>query len=110
MAETVDIIETVKLQAAKNLNKYQDETLRCKNKKVKPREIKVGDLAREIKVGDLVLRRVSKGKMKGNMNNKWEGPFLMTETSRPEACRLRTLDGVDDPYSWNKDMLQNYFV
>jgi hypothetical protein len=26
------------------------------------------------------------------------------------TCRLRTLDGVDDLYSWNKDMLQKYFV
>jgi hypothetical protein len=42
-------------------------------------------------------------KMKGKMNSKWEGPFLVAEMPRPEACRLRTLDGVDDPYSWNKE-------
>jgi hypothetical protein len=69
MAATIDIIETVKLQAATNLNKYQDETQRWKNKKVKPREIKEGDL---------VLWRVPKGKIKGKMNSKWEGPFLVT--------------------------------
>jgi hypothetical protein len=55
MAATVDIIETVKLKAAKNLSKYQDETRRWKKKKVKPREIKEGDL---------VLRRIPKGMMK----------------------------------------------
>jgi hypothetical protein len=61
MAATVDIIEMVKLQLAANLNKYQDETRRWKNKKVKPREIKEEDL---------ILRRVPKGKIKGKMNNK----------------------------------------
>jgi hypothetical protein len=101
MATTIDAIETVKLQAAANLNKYSDETRRWKNKKVKPREIKEGDL---------VLRRLPKGKMEGKMNSKWEGPFLMMEMSRSEDCRLQTLDGVDDPYSWNKEMLQKYYV
>jgi hypothetical protein len=101
MVATVDVIETVKLRAAKNLRKYQDETRRWKNKKVKPREIKEGDL---------VLRCIPKGKMKGKLNSKWEGPFLVMEMSRPKACRLQTLEGVDDPYSWNKDMLPKYFV
>jgi hypothetical protein len=83
LVATVDVIETVKLRAAANLNKYQDETQMWKNKKVKPREIKEGHL---------ILRRVLKGNMKGKMKNKWEGPFLVTEISRPEACRLRTLE------------------
>jgi hypothetical protein len=65
---------------------------------------------REIKEGDLVLRCIPKGKMKGKLNSKWEGPFLVMEMSRPKACRLQTLEGVDDPYSWNKDMLPKYFV
>jgi hypothetical protein len=87
MAVAIDIIETVKLQAAANLTKYQDETRRWKNKKVKPREIKEGDL---------VLRRIPKEKTKGKMNSKWEGPFLVTEMARPEAHRFRTLDGIDN--------------
>jgi hypothetical protein len=86
LAATVDVIEMVKLQAAQNLRKYQDETRRWKDKKVKPREIKEGDL---------VLRRVPNRKMKGKMNNKWEGLFLVMEMPRPEACRLQTLEGVD---------------
>ena len=98
---TIDTIEAIKMQAAINLGKYQDETRRRKNKKVKPRQIKEGDL---------VLRRVPKGKMKGKMYNKWEGSFLVSSMARPEACRLRTLEGVEDPYLWNKGMLQKYFV
>ena len=64
----------------------------------------------ETNEGDLVFRRIPKNKFKGKMHNKWEGPFLVTSMARPEACRLHTLDGVEDPYSWNKDMLQRYYV
>ena len=95
------MIEAGKMQAAINLGKNQEETRRWKNKKVKPREIREGDL---------VLRRILKAKQKGKMHNKWEGPFIVTSMVRPEACRLHTLEAVEDPYSWNKDMLQKYYV
>lgn len=58
----------------------------------------------------MVLWRIPKGKMKGIMNSKWEGLFLVTEMARSEACRLRTLDSIDHLYSWNKAMLQKYFI
>src|SRR6185312_1307015 len=98
---TIDTIEAIKTQAAINLGKYQDETRRWRNKKVRPREIKEGDL---------VLRRIRKNKLWGKMYSKWEGPYLVASMARPEACRLRTLEGVEEPYSWNKDMLQRYYV
>ena len=63
-----------------------------------------------IKEGDLVLRRIPKAKQKGKMHSMWEGPFIVASMVRPEACRHRTLEGGEDPYSWNKDMLQRYYV
>ena len=98
---SIDTIEVGKIQAAINLGGYQEETRRWKNKKVKPREIQEGDL---------VLCRIPKAKQKGKMYNKWEGPFMVASMMRPEACRLRTMEGIEDPYSWNKDMLQKYYV
>ena len=65
---------------------------------------------RDIKEGDLVLRRIPKAKQKGKMYNKWEGPFIFASTVRLEACRHRTLKDTEDPYSWNKDILQKYYV
>ena len=98
---TINTIEAIKTQVAINLGKYQEETRRWRNKKVRPREIKEGDL---------VLHRISKSKIQGKMYNKWEGPFLVTSMARPEAYRLCTLEGAEDPYYWNKDMLQRYYV
>ena len=55
--------------------------------------------SRDIKEGDLVLRRIPKAKQKCKMHSKWEDPFIVTSMARPEACRLRTLEGTEDPYS-----------
>ena len=44
------------------------------------------------------------------MYSKLEGPFIIASMARSEAYRLHTLEGTEDPYSWNKDMLQNYYV
>jgi hypothetical protein len=101
MKPIIDAIKAVKTQAAINLGRYQEETRRWHNKKVRPRVIKEGDL---------VLCRIPKNKLKGKMHSKWKGPFLVTSMARPEACRLRTLDGAEGPYFWNKDMLQRYYV
>ena len=90
MKPTIDTIEAVKVQAAINLGKYQEETRRWRIKKVRHPEIKEGDL---------VLRRILKSKQQGKMHNKWEGPFLVASMARPETCRLRMLEGVEEPYS-----------
>ena len=65
---------------------------------------------RDIKEGDLVLQRIPKAKQKGKMYSKWEGPYIIASMARPEACRLRTLEGTEDPYSWNENKLQKYYV
>ena len=53
---SIDTIEVGKMQATINLGRYQEETRRWKNKKVKPKEIQEGDL---------VLWRIPKAKQKG---------------------------------------------
>ena len=99
--KNIHAIEAIKTQAVINLGRCQEETRKWRNKKVRPREIKEGDL---------ILRRILKSKQQGKVYSKWEGPFLVTSMARPEACRLRTLEGVEEPYSWNKDMLQRYYI
>jgi hypothetical protein len=98
---SVQNIEEVRLQAATNLSTYQDETRRWKNKKIRPKLILSGDL---------VLRKVPKGKLKGKMHGKWEGPFIATATANEAAFKLRRLTDEEEPYTWNVDMLQKYFV
>jgi hypothetical protein len=74
---------------------------RVENKKIRPKFIRSGDL---------VLCKIPKGKLKGKMHRKWEGPFIATATSNEAAFKLRWLSGEEEPYTWNVDMLQKYFV
>jgi hypothetical protein len=98
---SVQNIEEARLQAVVNLLSYQEETRRWKNNKIRPKLIRSGDL---------VLRKIPKGKLKGKMHCKWEGSFIANATTNEAAFKLRRLSGEEEPYTWNVDMLQKYFV
>jgi hypothetical protein len=98
---TKDTIEGTRLQAIEHINKYQVET-------IKSRDIKVR--LKNIKPGHLVLRRVANPDIVGKLQLKWEGPFLVVSSSRPSSYRLKDMDGNDIPRSWNADELRRYYV
>jgi hypothetical protein len=98
---TKDTIEETRLQAVDHINKYQAETIKCRDRKVK---------LKNTRPGHLVLRRVANPDTVGKLQLKWEGPFLVISSSRPRSYRLKDLDGNDIPRSWNVDELQRYYV
>jgi hypothetical protein len=57
-----------------------------------------------------VLRRVANPDTVGKLQLKWEGPFLIVSSSRPDSYRLKYMDGNDIPRSWNADELRRYYV
>jgi hypothetical protein len=98
---TKDTIEGTKLRAIEHINKYQAETIRWRDRKVR---------LKNIKPGHLVLRRVANPDTVGKLQLKWEGPFLVVSSSRPGSYRLKDMDGNNIPRSWNVDELQRYYV
>jgi hypothetical protein len=94
---TKDTIEETRLQAIEHINKYQPETIRWRDRKVR---------LKNIKPGHLVLRRVANADTVGKLQLKWEGPFLVISSSRPGSYRLKDMDGNDIPRSWNADELR----
>jgi hypothetical protein len=87
---TKDTIEGTGIQAVDHINKYQDETIKWRDRKVK---------LKNIRPGHLVLRRVAKLDTVGKLRLKWEGPFLVISSSRPRSFRLKDLDDNDIPRS-----------
>jgi hypothetical protein len=85
----------------KNINKYQAETIKWRDRKVR---------LKNIEPGHLVLRRVANPETVGKLQLKWEGPFLVVSSSRPGSYRLKDMDGNDIPRSWNADELRRYYV
>jgi hypothetical protein len=98
---TKDTIEGTKLQAIDHINKYQAETVKWCDRKVK---------LNNTRPGHLVLRRVANPNIVGKLHLKWEGPFLVVSSSRPGSYRLKDMDDNDIPRSWNADELQRYYV
>jgi hypothetical protein len=98
---TKDIIEGTRLQAIEHINKYQTETIKWRDRKVR---------LKNIKPGHLVLRRVANPDTVGKLQLKWEGPFLVVSSSRPISYRLKDMDSNDIPKSWNADELRRYYV
>jgi hypothetical protein len=96
-----DTIEGTRLQTLENINKYQAETIKWRDRKV---------WLKNIKPGHLVLRRVANPDTVGKLQLKWEGPFLVVSSLRPGSYRLKDMDGNDIPRSWNADELQRYYV
>jgi hypothetical protein len=96
-----DAIEGIRLQAVENINKYQAETIKWRDKKVR---------LKNIEPGHLVLRRVANPETVGKLQLKWEGPFVVVSLSRPGSYRLKDMDGNDIPRSWNADELRGYYV
>jgi transposase InsO family protein len=96
-----DAIEGITLQAVENINKYQAETIKWCDRKVR---------LKNIKPGHLVLRRVANPDTVGKLQLKWEGPILVVSSSRPGSYRLKDMDDNDIPRSWNADELRRYYV
>jgi hypothetical protein len=96
-----DTIEGTRLQAVENINKYQAETIKWRDRKVR---------LKDIKLGHMVLRRVANPDTVGKLQLKWEGPFLIVSSSRPDSYRLKDMDGNDIRRSWNADELRRYYV
>jgi transposase InsO family protein len=96
-----DAIEGIKLQAMENINKYQTETIKWRDRKVR---------LKNIKPGHLVLWRDANPDTVGKLQLKWEGPFLVVSSSRPSSYRLKDIDVNDIPRSWNADELRRYYV
>jgi hypothetical protein len=96
-----DTIEGVKLQAIDHINKYQAETVKWRDRKVRQKNIKPGHL---------LLRRIANLDTMGKLQLKWKGPFLVVSSSRPGSYRLKYMDRNDIPRSWNADELRRYYV
>jgi hypothetical protein len=98
---TKDTLEGTRLHAIEHINRYQAETIKWRDKKVR---------LKNIRPGHLVLRRVANPDTVGKLQLKWEGPFLVVSSSRPGSYRLKDMDGNDIPKSWNEDELRRYHV
>jgi hypothetical protein len=100
-AEEKDLLESDRLKAVTNLQKYQDETRFWRGPKVKKREFDVGNL---------VLLRSPRTESSSKLKLKWDGPYVVIEKTRPGAYRLTDPQGPKLEHSWNVDNFRQFYV
>jgi len=96
-----DLTELDILQASENLEAYQEETSKWRNKKV---------VNREIAEGDWVLRRKPNAETIGKLQSKWDGPYIVLYSNRPGSYHLADIEVNELQHSWNADSLKKYHV
>jgi hypothetical protein len=85
-----DSIEGIRLRAIDHINKYQAETVKWRDRKVR---------LKNIKPGHFLLQRVANLETVGKLQLKWEGPFLVVSLARPGPYRIRDMEVNDIPRS-----------
>jgi hypothetical protein len=94
--EDIDVLEEEQLNTVIQSARYQ-QTLRCYRDKVVRH--------RSFAVGDLVLRRILTGEGRHKLSPLWEGPFIISEVTRPGSYRLTQMDDTEVGNSWNIEHL-----
>jgi hypothetical protein len=100
-AEEKNLIESDRLKAVTNLEKYQEETRAWRDPKVK---------LKQLKVGNLVLLRSPHMENIGKFKAKWIGPYVVSERTRLGTYRLSDTQGRVLQHSWNTENLPHFYI
>jgi hypothetical protein len=100
-AEDKDLLESGRLKAVANLQRYPDETRTWRDPKVKKKDLNMGIL---------VLLRSPRTESSGKLEPKWEGPYVIIKKTRPGTFRLADLQGLKLEHSWNAENIQWFYI
>jgi hypothetical protein len=95
-----DLLKEERMKAIQNLEKYQKETKNWYNKKVRPRQLSLGDFVLKRKINEDIV---------GKFQQKWQGPYLITKTNKLEAFHLANMNGEEIDHTWNIEALRRYY-
>jgi hypothetical protein len=98
--QDIDVLEEERLNRVIQSARYQQTLRRYHDKAVQHRSFVVGDL---------VLHRILVGEGRHKLSPPWEGPFIVSEVTRPESYRLSQMDGTEVGNSWNIEHLRKFY-
>ena len=96
----LDCLDEVRDKASSRMTEYQWKMAEYYNKRVK---------LRQLDIGDLILRKVTtaiKDPTQGKLGPTWEGPYRVVHYSRRGNYHLETVDGRRLPRPWNIEHLK----
>ena len=80
--------------------KYTEGVTRAYNKKVR---------VRPLAPGDMVLKRAANPTAKGKLESKWEGPYIITRSTRAGSYYIATPEGQQLDHTWNAKSLRKFY-
>lgn len=60
--------------------------------------------------GDMVLQRATNHDAIGKLESKWEGPYIITGTTRANSFRIAMPEGNQLGHTWNAKNLQKFYT
>ena len=97
------LLDEKRIRAMYHSQLYQKRIARAYNKKIKPGEIKEGDLV-------LKLTKPIMTDPRGKFKPNWEGPYLAKKLFSKGAAILSDLEGNEFREPINMDKLKKYFL
>ena len=97
------LIDKKRARAQYHAQGYRKRIARAFNKKVRPRNLKEGDLV-------LKVLRDETFDLSGKMKPRWSGPFIIKKIMLGGATRITNLDGEEMLRPINKDRLRRYQI
>jgi hypothetical protein len=98
--EDIDILEEERLNTVIQSARYQQTLRHYHDKTIQHRSFIVGDL---------VLRGILTGEGRHKLSPIWEGPFIVSEVTRPGSYRLTQMDGTKVGNLWNIEHLRKFY-
>ena len=98
----LDCLDEFRGEASHKMTKYQQKMAKYYNKRVK---------LRQLNIGDLILCKVTpatKDPSQKKLGPTWEGPYKVTHYSKQGSYHHEMLDGKKLPRPWNIEHLKRY--
>ena len=104
MNVNIDDLTKLRLWALEKIKENKAKVARAYNKKVKPKDFKIGNL-----VWELVLSIGTKDPAFGKWSPNWHGPYRIIDMALGNSYRMETLEGEKFNRNINVKYLKKYY-
>ena len=104
MMDNIDDVSDRRMQALKEIEKYNLRVARAYNKKVKAKSFQVGEL-----VWKTILPLGTKSNKFGKWSPSWEGPYKIVKVIFGNSYMVETMQGEHLPRALNGRYLKKYY-
>lgn len=104
--QQLEMLDGKRIRAIEHQKVYNAKLKREFGKKIKATQFKIGDLILKENINKTTANEKAKGKFEPN----WLGPYVVADEIGSGAYRLSTLDGKEEPKTFNAIHLKHFYA